>query len=224
MGLKINRKTEIIWKIVFFTLLGVIILILAKIYIWEIGYYQTKTVQTRTGEQAIISGILDPDSPIETAPTEKEVSDYHVGNQMPRYLIFGDQKSRIENIAVESNAMSLPDNIHDINWYSNTGKPGQGKVIIMSGIIDGLAQKGAFWGLSEAKKGEIVTIETGDGKKYDYTITDTAKIAREETKNSLPELQTGKHDKETLILLSLAKSSPESTALDTAIIIQANLK
>ena len=224
MGLKINRKTEIIWKIVFFTLLGVIILILAKIYIWEIGYYQTKTVQTRTGEQAIISEILDPDSPIETAPTEKEVGDYRVGNQMPRYLIFGDQKSRIENIAVESNAMNLPDNIHDINWYSNTGKPGQGKAIIMSGIIDGLTQKGAFSGLSEAKKGEIVTIETGDGKKYDYTITDTAKIAREETKNSLPELQTGKHDKETLILLSLAKSSPESASLDTAIIIQANLK
>lgn len=224
MGLKINRKTEIIWKVIFFTLIGAIVLVLAKIYIWEIGYYQTKTVQTRIGEQAIVSEILDPDSPVETEPTEKEIKNHRAGNQTPRYFIFGNQKSRIENIAIDNNAISLPDNIFDVNWYANSGKPGQDKVIVMSGIIEGSAQKGAFSGLLEAQKGEIVTIETGEGKKYDYIITNTAKIAREETKNSLPELQTGKHDKETLILLSLTKSSSESASYDEALIIQANLK
>ena len=224
MGLKINRKAEIISKVVFFTLLGAIILVLAKIYIWEIAYYQNKTVETRTGEQAVITGISDPDLPDETRPSEKEIKNHKVANTAPRYIEIGDDKSRVINVAADNNQMPLPDNVFDINWYSNTGKPGQGKAIIMSGIVEGAAQKGAFSGLLEAQKGETITIETGDGKKYDYTIANTAKIDREETKYSLPELQAGKHDKETLILLSLTKSSPESTVLDTAIIIQANLK
>ena len=224
MGLKINRKAEIASKIVFFSLLGIIIIILAKIFIWEIAYYQNKTVETRTGEQAVITAIADPELPDEIEPSKKELSEHIVSDSAPRFIYIGENKSRVINVAIEGNTMSLPDNIYDINWYSSTAKPGQGKVIIMSGIVEGSTQLGAFSGLLEAKKGEIVAIETGNGKKYDYSIESISKTDRNEIKNTLPNIQTGNYDKDTLILLSLTKSSPESSTLDTAVIIQANLK
>lgn len=224
MGLKINRKAEIASKIVFFSLLGIIIIILAKIFIWEIAYYQNKTVETRTGEQAVITAIADPELPDEVEPSKKELSEHIVSDSAPRFIYIGDRKSRVINVAIEGNTMSLPDNIYDINWYSSTAKPGQGKVIIMSGIVEGSTQLGAFSGLLEAKKGEIIAIETGNGKKYDYSIESISTTDRNEVKNTLPNIQTGNYDKDTLILLSLTKSSPESTMLDTAVIVKANLK
>jgi len=224
MGLKINRKAETATKIVFFALLGAVLFILVKIFVWEIGYYQTKTVETRTGEQAIITNLVDPNSPIENEPTEKELKEHKVGDTAPRFLTISDKTSRVINIAIEDNAMQLPDNIHDINWYSSTGKPGQNKVIVMSGIINGTTTSGAFSGLLALKKGAIVTIETGNGEKHQYSIVDTAKISRDEAKNTLPDIQIGNKNKEKLVLLSLEKSSPESTTNDTVVVIQAKRK
>ena len=224
MGLKINRNAEIATKIVFFSLLGIIIIILAKIFIWEIGYYQNKTVETRTGEQAIITDLIDPETPIETEPTAKEMKEHKVGANSPRYITVAEKKSRIINIAIENNAMELPDNIHDVNWYSSTGKPGQGKTIMMAGTIDGTTEKGAFSGLLELKKGSIITIETGDGEEYSYSVTNIAKISRDEAKNTLPDIQIGNKNEEKLVLLSLTKTNAESTAADTIVVVQAKLK
>ena len=224
MGLKINRKAETATKIVFFSLLGIIIIVLAKIFIWEIGYYQTKTVQTRNGEQVIIANLDDPDAPVEEAPSDKEMAEHRVGNASPRYITIGEKKARVINIAVENNSMMLPDNIHDVNWYSATAKPGQGKVIIMSGIVTGSTTEGAFSGLSELKKGNIITIENGEGKKFDYAVTNNTVVDRNDAKNTLPALQTGSREKEMLLLLALTKKSAESTEFDAIEIVQANLK
>jgi sortase (surface protein transpeptidase) len=120
--------------------------------------------------------------------------------------------------------MELPDDIHDVNWYSSTGKPGQGKTIMMAGIIDGTTAKGAFSGLLELKKGSIITIENGDGKEYNYSVTDIAKISRDEAKNTLPDIQIGNKNEEKLVLLSLTKTNAESTAADTIVVVQAKLK
>ena len=224
MGLKINRKAETATKIVFFSLLGIILIILVKIYVWEIGYYRTKTVQTRNGEQLIITNLEDPDAPIETAPTKKEMNEHKVANVSPRYLTIGEKKARVVNIAVENNAMMLPDNIYDVNWYSATARPGQGKMIIMSGIISGLTAEGAFSALPELEKGKTITIENGEGKKFDYSVTDNTIIDRTDGKNALPTIQTGSRDKETLLLLALTKKNAESTGFDAIQIVQANLK
>ena len=224
MGLKINRKAEIATKIVFFSILGIIIIILAKIFIWEIGYYQTKTVETRTGERAIVLDLTEPEYTDEVAPTEKEIKNHKVAANAPRYITIGDKKARIINIAIENNAMQLPDNIYDVNWYSTTGKPGQNGVSILSGVISGSTQAGAFSALPGLEKGSKIVIENGEGQKFEYTVFDNANISRDEAKNTLPEIQTGKKDSETLVLLSLTKTNPESTAADTIVVVQAKRK
>ena len=224
MGLKINRKAEIATKIVFFSILGIIIIILAKIFIWEIGYYQTKTVETRTGERAIVLDLTEPEYIDEVAPTEKEIKNHKVAANAPRYITIDGKKARIINIAIENNAMQLPDNIYDVNWYSATGKPGQNGIIILSGIINGLTQSGAFSALPGLEKGSKIVIENGEGQKFEYAVFDNANISRDEAKNTLPDIQTGKKDSETLVLLSLAKTNPESTAADTIVVVQAKRK
>ena len=224
MGLKIDRKTQIITKVVGFSLLGILIIILAKIFIWELGYYQTKTVETRPGEQQIVLEIGDPEMPVETEPSEKDIKNHRAPSNAPRYITLNDKKSRVISIAIESNVMQTPDNIYDVNWYANTGNPGEGKNIFMNGIIAGETAEGAFSGLSELQKGTEITIENGEGAKFNYAVKKNETIDREEAKTVLPKLQTAKNDKETLTLMALTRKSPESTTLDAIILVQAKLK
>ena len=226
MGLKINRKAEIATKIVFFSLLGILIIILAKIFIWEHFYYQNKTVETRTGEQSIITELGDPEMPVETAPSEKDLKEHKANSTTPRFLIIKEQnvKSRIISVAIEDNRFQAPDNIFDVNWYASTARPGQGKNIIMDGIVAGPTQQGAFSGLSELQKGATIAIETGNGEKYDYSIAKTSIIDRKDAAKTLPEAQKGIEGQETLTLLALTKKSLESDSLDAIIIVQANRK
>ena len=224
MGLKIDRKTQIITKVVGFSLLGILIIILAKIFIWELGYYQSKTVETRPGEQQIVLDIGDPEMPVETEPSSKDIKNYKVPANAPRYITLNGRKSRVISIAIEGNVMQTPDNIFDVNWYANTGYPGEGKNIFMNGIIAGQTAPGAFTGLKGLQNGDKITIENGEGAKFDYYVDEINTIDREEAKTILPEYQTGKNEKETLTLLALTKTDPESAAFDAIILVQAKLK
>ena len=68
-------------------------------------------------------------------------------------------------------SLEAPRNIHDAGWYNQSAKPGTpGGAVLLDGHVSGPTQKGVFYKIETLNKGDIVTIERGDGKKIDYKV------------------------------------------------------
>ena len=74
MGLKISKKQNLIAKVIIYSLLGLLAVVLIKIMIWENWYMQSKSSSIRNPEQAAITDIANavgndlPTLPRNTAP------------------------------------------------------------------------------------------------------------------------------------------------------------
>ena len=209
MGLKISKKQNLVLKIVFFSILGIFIVILAKILIWENWYYQTKTNSIRHPEQAVITDIADAVTPDETKPTAQEYEEYQVAANLPRYIEIPrlEVKARVEKSNVNENSMPLPTNIYDACWYSGSARPGEGGVVLISGIKRGVAQNGAFANLDSLEKGDRLSLIRGDSTKINYKIAEIRIIDREKAKDELPIAQKRVDDKETLSLITTNRTN-----------------
>jgi len=209
MGLKISKKQNRVIKIIFFVILGLIILALLKIMIWENWYYQTKSNETRNPEQAIITDIYDSNTASETEITAKEHDNYQVAALYPRYLEIErlGLNARVEASNVNENTMPLPNNIHDVCWYSGSGRPGENGTILISGIKQGLKKPGAFVNLDSLEKNDIITLVRGDGARFDYQVEEILIIDRDKAKDELPNTQKRLNDKETLSLITANRAN-----------------
>ncbi|MBR5418849.1 class F sortase [Candidatus Saccharibacteria bacterium] len=209
MGLKISKKENQIVKIVFFVALGIVILLLIKIMIWENWYYQSKSSSIRTPEQSVITGIADASTAAEDEISQHEYDVYQVAALYPRYLEIDrlNLKARVEGSNVNENSMPLPNNIHDVCWYSGSGRPGEGGTVLISGIKRGIRQTGAFANLDSLEKGDIATIIRGDGARISYEIQEISIIDREKLKDELPTAQKRLNDKETLSLITANRAN-----------------
>ena len=204
MGLKISKKQNLIAKVIVYSLLGLLAVVLIKIMIWENWYMQSKSSSIRNPEQAVITDIANAVGNDETAPSAQDYENYQVAATYPRYLEIPrlELKARIEGSNVNENTMPLPSNIHDVCWYSGSGRPGENGAILISGIKRGLRQAGAFANLDSLENGDLITIVRGDGEKYTYEIAEISIIDKDKAKNELPNAQKRLDDKETLSLIT----------------------
>lgn len=209
MGLKISKKQNFVFKIIFFSILGILVLILLKILIWENWYYQTKTSSIRNPEQAVITDIADASAPDETKPTSQDYAEYQVAATSPRYIEIPrlEIKARVEKSNVNENSMPLPTNIYDACWYSGSSRPGENGTILISGIKRGISQNGAFANLDSLEKGDKITVIRGDDTKINYEVAEIRIIDREKAKEELPNAQKRLDNKETLSLITTNRAN-----------------
>ncbi len=118
---------------------------------------------------------------IEVEPTEDEVAEYIVAADRPRYLTIEKLKvSKARILAMGVNArgeLSTPSNIFDVGWYEASGKPGQGKTMIIDGHNGGPHVHGVFKNLPDLTNGDIITVERGDGLIFKYEVVENKEIA-----------------------------------------------
>ena len=209
MGLKISKKQNLVFKITFFSILGILVLILLKILSWENWYYQTKTSSIRNPEQAVITDIADASAPDETKPTSQDYAEYQVAATSPRYIEIPrlEIKARIEKSNVNENSMPLPTNIYDACWYSGSSRPGENGTVLISGIKRGISQNGAFANLDSLEKGDKITVIRGDDTEINYEVAEIRIIDREKAKEELPNAQKRLDDKETLSLITTNRAN-----------------
>ena len=226
MGLKIDRRASIITKLIGIICLVVLIVCLIKILVWEHSYYQNKGSETRNPQQAVITELADAANPSEVAPTEEEIKKHQTYTTTPRYLEIPrlSLKARVKSSNVTEYVMPVPDNIFDVAWYSGSGNPGQGGNILMSGISQGATLPGAFANLDSLEKGDKITVERGDGERFDYTVKEILIIDKEDAKNKLPIAQKRIDDKETLALISARRADESTVEFNSIIIIRATAK
>lgn len=111
------------------------------------------------------------------------VASYKVPPLQPRVI-------RIPKLHVEARLMTMglnddgsmqaPVNINDAGWYNGSSKPSEVGAVTVDGHSSGDTHQGLFGNLEKLTKGDTITVETGDGKIYSYTV---ATSKRESLKN-----------------------------------------
>lgn len=176
MSLKIKGWRKITkWAI--WGVLGVLFLVFfIKVAVYEANYYNEK----EGSERVVAEAATDAEELIEVEPTEQEVREYTVAPDRPRYLSvskIGVNKARILPMGVKaSGELDTPLNIFDVGWYEASGKPGQGGTMVIDGHNGGPHVLGVFKNLPNLAKGDMITVERGDGVIYNYEVVENQSV------------------------------------------------
>ena len=184
MTLKIKGGWRRIIKwAVWLVLLIIFLVFLIRVATFESSYYSEKEGSERAvAEQA--NGDEDLD---ETEPTEAEIAEYVVAPDRPRYLSIeklGVKNSRILPMGVNTEGeLDTPNNIFDVGWYEGSGKPGEGKTMIIDGHNGGPHVYGVFKKLPDLAEGDIIQVERGDGEIFRYRVVENVAVKLTESNN-----------------------------------------
>ncbi|HYF96543.1 MAG TPA: class F sortase [Patescibacteria group bacterium] len=73
----------------------------------------------------------------------------------------------------ENGELKAPSNIYDTGWYNQSAKPGEHGAMLIDGHYRGPTKPGVFKNINNLVKGDVITIERGDGKTFDYKVVKT---------------------------------------------------
>ena len=181
MSLKIKGGWRKILKWTIWSLLLIIFLVfLIRVATFESSYYSEKE-----GSERAVSDQINDEELDETEPTESEVTEYTVAPDRPRYLTIeklGVSKSRILPMGVNSaGELDTPNNIFDVGWYEDSGKPGEGSTMMIDGHNGGPHVYGVFKSLPNLVEGDIIQVERGDGVIFKYSVVENKTVALEDS-------------------------------------------
>ncbi|MBQ2660877.1 class F sortase [Candidatus Saccharibacteria bacterium] len=181
MSLKIKGWRSIVkWSV--WAILGVLFLVFfIRVATFEGSYYSEK----EGSERAVAEVNNDNDELIEVKPTDDEVKEYVVAADRPRYLSvekLGVVKARVLPMGVNSSGeLDTPNNIFDVGWYDGSGKPGQGGTMIIDGHNGGPHVHGVFKNLPDLAKGDIITVQRGDGEIFNYEVVENTSVSLDDS-------------------------------------------
>ena len=181
-NLKLDHAKDIASKIILGIIILLAVIFIVKTKVWEISYYSEKEGSIRN---PIIN--VDPDAVVEvqtvdeTEVTEAQRAAHVVAPSEPRYLTIeklGIHNARIISVGLtKDGAIDTPYSIFDVGWYSRSGKPGSGNVIVIDGHNGGPTADGVFKKLNQLYNDDIITIERGDGTKFTYKVVENMKVS-----------------------------------------------
>ncbi len=184
MSLKIKGWRKIIKWAIWSVIIILFLIFFIKIVTFENEYYSSKEGIER---QVTEEENTEEEELVEVEPTENEVKEYTVAPDRPRYLSIeklGIRNARILPMGVNaSGELATPYNIFDVGWYDGSSKPGQGGTLIIDGHNGGPHVKGVFKNLPSLTTGDIITIERGDGVKFNYKVVDSNAISLDDSDN-----------------------------------------
>lgn len=177
-----NFRIRISWqqiaKWVVLGIIGLLVLIFfIRVATWEADYY----AQMEGSERDVTETVDWQEELVEEEPTVEEVREYVVAADRPRYLSIeklGISNARILSVGVTAaGALATPANIFDVGWYNASGKPGEGRVLIIDGHNGGPHVYGVFKRLPELVAGDIIKIERGDGAVFNYKVVENTTVS-----------------------------------------------
>lgn len=193
MTLKIQNFKKYLPKIIWGLIFLVISAVLLKTAIWEHNYYQEKQKIIR---EPLVSSEQPKEElrPVdETEIPQAVVETHQVAPHKPRYFSIprlGIDKARITEVGVLPNgALDAPISIFDVGWYRKSGTPGTGGTLLMDGHNGGPNKVGVFKYLPQLQLNDIITVERGDGKIFNYKVVENQKVALDHADNEMPKME-----------------------------------
>jgi sortase (surface protein transpeptidase) len=157
-----------------------IILILIVLILGTTGWFGYKWYTTGLIPFPLPITIADR-SVDESSITTTQINNYKVSSANPRYiqiplLHISDTRISPEGLSM-ANLPELPDNINDTGWYTKSGTPGDGGVVLIDGYNLGINKNGSFNKINTLQKGNKIIIENGGGDVFSYSVIDTQSMA-----------------------------------------------
>ncbi|MBQ3309767.1 class F sortase [Candidatus Saccharibacteria bacterium] len=193
MALKFNWKKnlpKIIWGIIILVFVGCML----RVIIWEHFYYKEKEGSTRA---TAITNTIAPEEAEqvdETEVTNEDKNNYKVAPNKPRFLTIkklGIDRARIVEVGLTNiGRLQTPVSIFDVGWYRSSAKPGTGGTMLLDGHNGGPTMEGVFKHLPDLTKGDIITIERGDGKFFRYAVAESEEVPLSEADANMAKMLT----------------------------------
>lgn len=181
MSLKINHFRSNLPKILWGIVILILLICIARVYIWEHNYYSSKEGSKRA---AAVTHEIVHDEVDETKITDADKAEYIVEEHKPRFLSvekLGLYNSRVLEVSLmEDGALDTPINIYDVGWYGGSDAPGMGGTGLYDGHNGGPNFYGVFKQLPYLVPGDRITIERGDGQIFTYEVVDNLTIPLDE--------------------------------------------
>ena len=182
---------------------------------------------------------------ISTKPvTEKEVSDYKVNPDKPRYMSIptaGVTRARTVALGVKppagqdnSQQLDAPTNISDVGWYNcqinpiedkrcdTPKRPGDGNTEVAA-LFDAhtcfsKTLTCVFDQISSLRKGESILIERGDGQKLDYRVVkvEILNLADVDMGQAMTPIETGREGLTLITCAGTYKGAVDASGVPTA--------
>ena len=180
-GMNISKTKSLISKIFWGIILALVIFFFGKTAIFEYNYYREKEGSTRAASDVP----TDSEEVDETEVTEEERAEWTVPADQPRYLTIeklGVRNARIRPVGRKtSGELDVPYNIFDVGWYNSSGKPGEGRTMLIDGHNGGPNVVGVFKYLPELTEGDFIIVERGDGAIFKYSVVENNTIPLSES-------------------------------------------
>lgn len=120
--------------------------------------------------------------PDETPLPKGALKNYQVAGPNPRaiYIHKIGLSARILPMSVGNDgALQAPGNIYDTGWYTGSVKPGETGAMLMDAHSSNGTVNAAFDKLNKLVAGDSITIETGDGIRYNYKVAATETVHKD---------------------------------------------
>jgi len=159
----------------------ILILAVSGYLAWD-TWMTNRTVENTFSNPASAMSI-DGTNPATADPTsisDQQWAAHTVPADHPRYLYIPsiNVRARVMSVGVTSKGnIDTPKNLNDTAWYDGSAKPNRDGQVFIDGhtsFSNNLAA--AFNALPKLQKGARITIETGDGKKVNYTVVATETV------------------------------------------------
>jgi len=165
------------------------IIILIVLGLLAAGAYYGYKWYTSGDEPPVPISIVGASNENEAELSDTDIASYTVQPLEPRYLTIanlGVDKTRILPTDFDDNAiLKLPQNIHDLGWYTKSGTPGSDGVVVINGFTKGTSTDAPLSEAGTLDKGARITIERGDSKKVVYSVVDVANYGVEEFNSTI---------------------------------------
>jgi sortase (surface protein transpeptidase) len=159
-----NRKLLLLSKLFFAA--AVIVLLFGFVITWN---------HFKAGEA---NGNNQNASTHQAAPSTEKPSDNAFRNHQaapdePRYIFIPklSVQAIVKPVGVTpNNLIASPSNVHDVGWYTGSAKPDQAGAMLLDGHVSSWNTPGIFFDLKRLEPGDKITIESGDGQKFNYQV------------------------------------------------------
>ena len=201
--MNIKKTKSIISKVLWGLLIAALAFFFGKTAIFEYNYYNEKegsprAVSETSGEEEALD---------ETEVSADERAAYNVAPDRPRYLSIeklGVKDARVFAMGLKSSGeLNTPAGIYDVGWYSSSGKPGEGRTVLIDGHNGGPTKVGVFKYLPELEEGDLITLERGDGEIFEYKVVENKEISLNDSDSYMSiALTSPERGKESLTLIT----------------------
>ena len=111
--------------------------------------------------------------PDETPLPKDSLKNYMTAADTPRavYVDKLNVAARTIPLGVEPDGkIAAPQSVYDAGWYQGSVKPGETGAVVVDGHASGASKLGAFGKLAELNTGDVITLQTGNMKKFKYKV------------------------------------------------------